>query len=381
MKVLYALNSGLPGGMEQHVLDLVVGMVEADYEVFVWCNEGPVLEWYKKAGANVTNQKINFDVDPLYIFKLAEFLRDQQINIIHAHELKAVTNSLLAARLAGTKVKVTHTHTPISEWQIPKLKKQANVFGYSKLINALSDCEIALTESRKRVKTEEGINPEKLAIIHNGINTKKFELLDYEKQQARKEILAKYGIKEDSFIFGNVSRLTEEKGHEILIRAYAKSLEYKELKGESTHLLIAGGGKLEMHLKKVAEEMGILENVTITGRFEENDLVKLYASFDVFVFPTLAEGFGVVLAEAMASGLPVIVSNLEVLEEVGGSAVFAYFELGDAYNLAEKMLSAFIKRSSFENISESARERIRSHFSMSKFVNNYKSLYESLNTR
>jgi hypothetical protein len=54
MKILYTLNSGNPGGMEQHVLDLVKGMVKNGQEVHVWCKEGEISKWFASAGAHVT---------------------------------------------------------------------------------------------------------------------------------------------------------------------------------------------------------------------------------------------------------------------------------------------------------------------------------------
>lgn len=381
MKILYTLNSKNPGGMEQHVLDLVNGMVSSGHEVFVWCLDGKIADWYKDAGAKVTNHQIKFDVDPFYILKLTKFLRENKIDIIHAHELKAVTNSLLAGALAKTRIKVSHTHTPISEWQVPKIKKIPTIWVYSFIVNLLSDTEIALTESRKKVKIKEGIKEKKLAIIPNGLNVSKFNLSSSQKMDYKKQMAKKYAFSEKKFIFGVSSRITIEKGHKILINAFHRLLEYKDVSKADVHLLIAGGGMLEDELTNQLHHLNIYDSVTITKRFPSEDLVKLFASFDSFVFPTLAEGFGIVLIEAMAMGLPTICSNLEVLEEVGGSAVFSYFETGDFVNLSEKMYELYRKRDILDNIKESAVARVRSKFTLKKFIENYKDLYENINAR
>ncbi len=118
MNILYVLNSGTPGGMEQHVLDLVKGMVSNGNKVVVACKKGEIANWYADAGATVYKREIRFDIDLFYISFLINILKKENIDIVHAHELKAVANSLIAGLFAGTKVKVTHTHTPISEWQV-----------------------------------------------------------------------------------------------------------------------------------------------------------------------------------------------------------------------------------------------------------------------
>ena len=152
MKILYVLNSSKFGGMEVHVLDLVKGMVKKGHEVFVWCPKGEMSDLYQNNGAVVTNEFISKDFDFKYIAKLKKYVEDNNIDIVHAHELKAVVNSLLACRNTKVKAVVTHTHTPISEWQINSIKKFLNVKLYSYVVNKLSSAEIALTESKKKVK-------------------------------------------------------------------------------------------------------------------------------------------------------------------------------------------------------------------------------------
>src|SRR3989304_4817190 len=80
------------------------------------------------------------------------FLKETQIEVIHAHELKAAANALVAARNAHTPVKITHVHSPISEWKINPTKRKVDTLFYSFIVNRFSDAEIALTESKKKTK-------------------------------------------------------------------------------------------------------------------------------------------------------------------------------------------------------------------------------------
>jgi len=379
MRILYTLNSGQPGGMEQHVLDLVKGIVSEGNEVFVWCISGPMVEVYKNAGAEVTTQTINSDLDPFYILRLYKFLTKNKIDVLHAHELKAVLNSLIAGALAKTSVRISHTHTPISEWQISSLKKKVNVIFDSLLINLFATKEIALTESRRRVKKSEGIKDSKLIVIPNGLDLAEFSFSPEQRRKFKVEITQRYGISEGTYIFGNVSRISKEKGHEILVTAYAefcKSLETQNIPN-NTSLFIGGGGPLEEALKSKVGELGIEERVVVTGRFSEENLQKFYAAFDSFVFPSLAEGFGIVLIEAMAFGLPVLCSDLEVLQEVGGAAV-RYFETGSKEDLAAKMLDLYKRQDQYYEFGNRARGRVEELYSMDLFVSRYLDLYKEL---
>ncbi|MBW6441313.1 glycosyltransferase family 4 protein [Patescibacteria group bacterium] len=378
MKILYVLNSSKFGGMEVHVADLVRGMKKKDHEIFVWCPEGEMMEIYKSDGAMGIEQKIKFDIDPVYIFKLTKFLKNNSIDIIHAHELKAVTNALLAGFFAGVKVRVSHTHTPISEWRINKIIRFFTTLGYSFLINFFTTTEIALTQSRKNIKMKEGMRGDKLTIIPNGLDTSKLLVSSIQRYEYEKEIKSRYNIPEGAFVFGNLGRITVEKGHEILVRAFAKFLESHLFRRENFYLMLVGGGALEDKIKNLTKELGIEENVVITGRFEDSEKIKYLSTFDVFVFPTFAEGFGIVLIEALSMGIPTICSDLEVLKEVGGGFV-DFFKVGDFNDLSDNMEDEYNKTGG-ENkfIIEGAKEFVEKNYSMEKFIESYENLYKKL---
>lgn len=380
MNILYTLNSGKPGGMEQHTLDLVHGMVKKKHNVYVWCNEGEIYQWFVDAGAKTYKKQVNvtfgIDIDIKYIWDLVKFLKQNKIDVIHSHELRAVANSLIAGFLARTKVRISHIHTPFSEWPISKQKKLLYTKCYSIAIAFFATKEVAITQSRYEVKVKEGINKNKLVVIPNGINTKKFQITNNEKTKYKNEIIKKYQIPQNKFYFGNVSRYTQEKGHAVLIKAYKKFLS--KTKDTNTHLILAGGGELENQLKDLAKSLNIFDRITFTGRFSQQDHLKIFCTFDAFIFPSLAEGFGLVLAEAMAAKLPVICSNLEVLHEVGDDCVFSYFEEENDLELSNKMIDLYNKKDQLDNYIEKGYQRVNNLYSLEIFVQNYLDLYIQL---
>jgi len=380
MKILYTLDSGIIGGMELHVNNLVEAMIKENHKVFVWCRKGSISEYFKKSGAQVFYKKIAFDICPRYIISLRRFLKKEHIDIVHAHELKAGANTLIAAFLAGTPVKITHTHTPISEWQVPnKLKKFITYFTikfYARLVNMFSTKEIALTESRKKAKMSEGIKENKLEIIPNGVNTQKFDISHDLKKEYRNQILARYNMPPDAFVIGNIGRITEEKGHAVLLEAFSRFFTtLNDGQKEKTYLFFGGGGHLQDEITALAEKLQTSDNLIITGVFEEEDQVKFYSTLDLFVFPSLAEGFGLVLIEAMSSKIPVICSDLPVLKEVGSDTV-CYFKRGDVNDLQNK-ISMFYK-GKIGSLKEKAFERVESEYSLESFGRNYLNLYREL---
>jgi len=109
-------------------------------------------------------------------------------------------------------------------------------------------------------------------------------------------------LPEDAFVVLSVGELNKNKNHEVVIRAIAK------IKNPTIHYVICGKGPLESNLKKLSIELGIGENVHILG-FRQ-DIPEICKISDVFAFPSYREGLPVSLMEAMATGLPVVCSNI-----------------------------------------------------------------------
>jgi glycosyltransferase involved in cell wall biosynthesis len=381
MKILYVLNSAEYGGMEWHVNDLVKGMIGAGNEVHVWCPDGEMAEVFKRLGAQIYFKLIKKDIDRKYIKELVSFIGEKNIEVIHAHELKAVCNALIAGKRAGVKVKISHTHTPISQWQIGKFKKKLNLFIYKYFVNKYSDAEIALTSAVKGIKIREGIKENKLVVIPNALDTTKYDLTPNQRSQYEEEIKKRYQIPKTAFVFGTVGRLTEEKGHTTLLKAFEKFLKSDFFHKRDFYLMIAGGGRLEEEIKSKAKELKIDDRVIVTGYFDEYEKVKFYSTFDAFLFPSLAEGFGIVLIEALYMGLPTICSDLEVLKEVS-SGVVDYFEKGNPHSLAQKMTSLYEKiGAEGKLISDKSKLMVEREYSMQKFTSNYLELYQKFLNR
>lgn len=197
-------------------------------------------------------------------------------------------------------------------------------------VNLLSSVEIALSEVIKDQKIREGIVGSKIVVIPNGIDLDLYKVRKDIKEKFRNEMCDKYKIPKGCKILGCITRLTVEKGHTVLVNAA------RALMSESTNVrlryIIVGDGVLRDKLKRLVKSSGLDALFIFTGQVSEEEKVKLLATFDLFVFPTLAEGFGISALEAMASGVPCIVSGLPILREVCGNSV-EYFETGNPNDL------------------------------------------------
>jgi glycosyltransferase involved in cell wall biosynthesis len=127
---------------------------------------------------------------------------------------------------------------------------------------------------------------------------------------ARLQLRQEFNIAADALVFLNVGRLDPQKGQSLLLRAFAPLT----VSNPNVLLAIVGGGPLESTLRSLAVELGIASRVRFLG--VRNDVGSCLAMSDVFVFPSLFEGFGIALVEAMAKGLPCIAGRVGPIPEI-----------------------------------------------------------------
>jgi len=176
------------------------------------------------------------------------------------------------------------------------------------------DAIIAVSESTRRdVIRFLRVDPEKIVVIHNGAHARFQPVAAVEVDRVRRQ----YGLPEHFIIY--VSRLEHPgKNHSVLLKAFAqvqKTLPHP-------YKLVFVGGKALGH-QKILELITLLDltdDVILTGFVPDMDLPALYTASDLCVYPSLYEGFGIPVAEAMACGVPVIVADSSSLPEVAGAA-------------------------------------------------------------
>lgn len=231
------------------------------------------------------------------------------------------------------------------------------------LSHVIYSCSEAVTDFLVR---EVGIKQENIVTIPNGIDIKSFSV-KLDKKKKIKEL----GLKPGSPIVGTVSRLHEPtKGIKILLEAF--NIVQSEA---NSQLLIVGSGKDEKSLKKIAEDIGI--KALFLG--ERTDISEILQVMDVFVLPSLSEGFPVVILEAMAMKKPVVATNVGDCAEVvlDGETGFIV-EAGNPYILAERielLLRNDLKRKKF---GESGFNRVIENFSIDKTVDGIENLWDKI---
>ena len=237
------------------------------------------------------------------------------------------------------------------------------------VVNLFSTYEIALTNSIKKQKIKELILPFKLKVIPNCLDNTFIKLID-DYRPKEKTVISKLKLG-NKYLFLYLSRFNREKNQNLLIEAFAN---FTKTNTEAV-LLLAGKGEDLPKLKKKISALNLENRVFILTDISETDKIDLYMNANCFVFPSLAEGFGITLLEAMYSCYPVISSNLEVLREVSGNRVL-FFKNNNLKSLSSKIKDAYKLSEDFKNKIKENKSFIKNNYSLEKYIGNYERLYQ-----
>ncbi|HEX7158323.1 MAG TPA: glycosyltransferase family 4 protein [Edaphobacter sp.] len=170
-----------------------------------------------------------------------------------------------------------------------------------------------------------------------------------------------------------VGRLITRKAYDVLIRALGHVL----LTERRAHLVLAGSGPREQSLRQLADQLGIGASITFAGNISRADLVPLLHSGEVFCHPASWDNVPFAPLEAMACGLPTIVSSAGALPELVGEAGIVH-TVGDAQELARRLLETLNSVRLRQALGTAARTRILEHFTWQGMCDGYIDLYQEL---
>lgn len=252
-------------------------------------------------------------------------------DIVHAQEL-GYWYSMQAAHLKprlGFRLVLTVWET------LPFLDAYRNVRTrpYRRVTLAAADLFLAATERARTALLLEGVAPERIRVCPPGIDTGRFKPADRPREESDEPLLLSPG------------RLVWEKGHQDVLRAVAALRRGIVTAGDGTtvrpRVLIVGDGPERERLARYAEELGIADAVELRSFVPYDQMPNVYAHASCLVLGSLPiwsweEQFGMVIAEAMAAGLPLVLSSSGAIPEVGGELA-RYVTPGDWVGLARTL--------------------------------------------
>jgi glycosyltransferase involved in cell wall biosynthesis len=238
--------------------------------------------------------------DPFTLIDFIKVIREEKIDVMHLQAYGASTFGRLAGIITGVPT-IVHAHDDDSNY--PWYQRIADL-----ILSRSTDKAIAVSESVKESSVRKRkICEDRVVVMHNGIPLEKFRMPESDEIEKEK---GRLGISLNSKVVGTVARLRKEKGIEYLLKSVPKVLAVFP----NTIFLIVGDGPLRGELESLSRRLRIDQNVIFTGYQE--DVPKILSIFDIKVLPSLTEGFGLVIVEAMAMGKPIIATNVGGTKEI-----------------------------------------------------------------
>ena len=285
---------------------------EMGYEVHIACNFKVGNTCNDERILLLKNRLMNMKVDYYQIdfmrsiTKISDNLKayKQVLDLVNKHDYKFIhchspiggVIGRIIGRLTNTKIIYTahgfhfYKGAPLLNWVI--------YYPIELWLSRFTDILITINKEDFRLASDK-FKAKKIVYVPGvGIDTIKFRSLSINISEKR-ELL---GVPKNSFILLSVGELNKNKNHEVIIRSL------KILNNPKIHYLICGQGNLKEYLIKISNKLGLQDHVHFLGF--RDDISEICKASDIFLFPSLREGLGLAALEAMASGLPLITSNV-----------------------------------------------------------------------
>lgn len=303
-------------------------------------------------------------------WRLWKLLRKLSPEIVHTRNL-STQDSCIVAMLAGVPIRIHGEHgrdtydLDGSNWKYNILRRFCRLFIH-RYVPMSKDLATWLCETV-------GVPKSKIVHIYNGVDSKRFHPPKSERESLPKK---NFADKED-IVVGFVGRMEKVKDPLMLVRAFIFLQEAASDEAKKLKLVLVGDGTLHNEIERLLESGKIEERAWLAGA--RDDIDKLYRCFDIFVLPSIAEGISNTILEAMASGLPVVAT------EVGGSPELVknkhngmLVRASYPAETAEVLLQYVRHPELIEQHGKAARERAEKEFSLQSMVNQYLALYDTM---
>ena len=296
------------------------------------------------------------------IWKFANFLRKQGIDIVQTHFRDSNIAGILAGRMAG--VKVISTRRNQGYW----LNRRELMM--QKFLNRWVAVFIANSYSTKNWAAElEDIPEDRIQVVYNGIDLDPYLKLSPETRARYRRILE---IPESSPAIGIVANLRPVKGIDIFLRA--AQLVKEEV--PEAKFVIVGDGTEKNNLMRLSEELGLNGSVKFLGKRE--DVIPILSTLDVGVLSSHSESFSNSVLEYLAVGLPVVCTDVGGCREAVEDGVNGFVVHGEDFITMAKRIVEIIKKGLVSTMGASSRHRAQELFILSRMIDAYMRIYSRL---
>lgn len=362
------------GGAELQMFLLAKFLDKEKFTPILVCSNYPALDrWcdnFSKEGIKVIRINVKHKHDPKHYFELRRILKEENINLLHIHVWNPASCRYAFSAASSRKIPIITTeHDPF----------KLNLFKDLIKKRSLKKVNCVVTVSKNNQKILQKLYPEfknKFVVIPNGIDTtwwhsQSLRITDLDRKKTKEELFLAH---ENSLIITSIAELHERKGLKYLIEAIPEIIT----KFQNIKLAIVGEGPQRNELEKLIKELKIENHVILTGR--QKEIPKLLKCSDIFVLPSRREAFGLVILEAMISGLPIIASNTGGIPEIiTANKTGILVEPESSQELSKALIKLIENDKKRQEFSLAGQKLVHEKFEAKKMAEEYAKIYENVN--
>lgn len=359
LRILFIDTEKVWRGGQDQLLSLLQGLKMHGHDVTLVAQpESPMEKRARDEGIAVYPIKLWTEFDLLTFLKFYKLFRSTRIDIVHYNTPRPIFLGTLASRIMNVPVRIIsrRVNYPLRNTPYSRFKYQWGI-----------DRIIAVSNSIKQTLIAHGINPRIIDTVYEGIDVKAFDAVPASSERL---------FPEDSFVFGTLAYLSEEKGLTYLVDAASRVIRAHA----SARFVLVGEGPLRKKLEQQVRDQGLESSFVFTG-FRE-DVASILKTFNAFVLPSLSEGFPTVILYAMAASLPVVATRVGGIPELVEEGVSGYLAPpADGNALAESLSLLLNDRAVATALGRAGRQRIETIFNLDNKINETLSIYRNTFSR
>jgi glycosyltransferase involved in cell wall biosynthesis len=344
------------GGQQNRVLTEALGLGKRGHKSILACHRNSILaEKAKEKGLRVYELNMVKQAHIVTIPGLIRIIKEEGVEIVATHSSVDSWAGGIAAKLTGKRL-VRFRHNLYPPGRDP----------LTRLIYALPDRIIAISKTVRDVLFQSGMKNQRITVIDSSVDTRIFSP---EAEDLRKE----FSIPPETLVIGNTSTFTEVKGQEFLLKAF------NTLSRKIPCLLLFAGRLNEPFRSRYLShvEEGLRDKVVFLGH--RDDIPRVLKTIDIFVYPSVLEGLGTALLEAMALEKPVLVSDIPTFRDFITDTVNGiFFRAKDSDDLAAKVFLLLGNETLRKRLGSNARSTVIERFSVDEMVSRTESVYEEV---
>ena len=353
------------GGISTYTVSLAKALKSKGHEIYVASSGGMLAPGLESAGISHINIDIftKSELSPKVfraVFEISKTAKKLNIDVVHSQTRITQVAGFFVSKLCGIPLVTTchgFFHKNIGRIILPS---------WGDKVIAISDAV------KENLINYFGVDKGKVSLIYNGIDSEAF-LKDFSKEE-KDNLKDSFGIKKDYNVIGMISRFTPDKGHDTLLYALYEILKEKP----NTQLMFVGDGDKKQDIMNLTRQLNLSDNVVfIEPQLSTADALSV---MDIFMFtPARREGLGLALIEALASGKPVVATDVGGVSSIVNNNINGFLvEPSKPKLLAEPVLRLLNDKALYARIALSGREIAIKKFSISEMADKTEKVYMSL---